>query len=372
MKAGSDIIVPIGDWGLQILPLERSQEALDKLRARRLRVGVMKPLFTAEELADGVIWLDGIPAMTNKDHLVKNCRNWMSPAFLNSLEWWDVSLGNRGTKQKRTHDAHSTEESHRSVQQRVCRVMDYEVMFVDKIREALKTDGFAVLPNWIPQLIVSRAVGRIKDFVAMRLRELCMSESIVSKIECRGLGDVPYDTWKSALHGWGIRHRLGYSMRLGGGRIFDDARLSQADELCAAQNCLKDLVCRLYGWADATRQLEGASVKLPDTKEYDDHVDGNRNGETNGTQNIIALTTTRVIVYPRSNSIDWSHNNRFHKPTHAELEKMADMCIQRVEIPVVAGDVVLMSFKGLTLHNIPAVSLEEPTRMMTYSWFAQK
>ena len=76
------------------------------------------------------------------------------------------------------------------------------------------------------------------------------------------------------------------------------------------------------------------------------------------------------VVYPKSHMISLNEGGDIHyKLKKADFRQLRDQGIERTEIALAAGDILIFA-GGTMVHESPAVLENEPPRFMTYAKFS--
>ena len=165
----------------------------------------------------------------------------------------------------------------------------------------------------------------------------------------------------------------GWIKTLGSGRLFDEwedaaitaVRLSVRDHIARWHKCNP---------SEMISHPERCSVKVAGCPELPAHLDDHREGTL---QCVIALTQTSFLVWPGSHravipskqgsGLRVAKGQGYRRLDRQDLESLKEnFGSHRLEIPAAAGDVLLF-IGGRLVHSSPAVSADEPTRIMAYA-----
>ena len=150
--------------------------------------------------------------------------------------------------------------------------------------------------------------------------------------------------------------------------MFTSPSFVERPELRTVQNRLRDINAALYDCPVEHCKLvpEAASVKLNGTGPWLTHLDGNREGSF---QNLISLCDGACVVYPGSHKMQWSHNGNFYFMSESDKSALSDAGIERLEVPMGIGDVLIM-VGGNLVHDVPGVADDAEIRYMTFAHFS--
>ena len=242
---------------------------------------------------------------------------------------------------------------------------------VPLLQAALEYHGFVVLRAYVNRQEACSVKSAIYDHCCSTLRAMGLESLVRDGVP--GLLEVkPWSRWYKTPRNWdgqhwGIKGHAGYNKCLGGGRMFSSASFLGHSELRDLQNRLRDINAALYGCLphQCIPIPEGASVKLPGTTAWHDHLDGNRAGSF---QNIISLCNSHCVVYPGSHKMRWNHGGKFYLVSDSDKSTLLEAGIKRVEVSMGVGDVLIMS-GGKLVHGVPAVAKNSDVRCMSFSHF---
>ena len=221
------------------------------------------------------------------------------------------------------------------------------------------TDGYVIVPGLIPQALIAPAVSAIKERVGIALKGYGMEpgsdcENLIKATA--SLGKSPVD-WPGMP--FGGRDKRGWMKTSGTGRIFDDWR--DASVVAVQEECRVLAAALFQVPPDSLHRVhERCSIKVPGCPAFGAHVDRNRRKTF---QMIVALSDTKVLLWPGSHQHDIGTGDGYYALTSSEIKALPQ---PGIEVDVGAGDVCVMK-GGELVHG--SIKVTSGARIMTYAHF---